>query len=179
MNNTGKTIFIWGMAVLLGWLGPYFYAPIVSFAMIYWSALMLIALVATHFLFPNAWQNKTVQLWAVLVVVGMLENWLVTLGIIPGTYMMFSYNHFWLLLGAIGFFLTTKTWKIPKAVPIYFAAFALNLLLFVLLALSADLKVAYPLSAEIFSARWLLMGLVQGMPTIIDGFTHYNVAKKA
>lgn len=179
MNNTGKAITVFGLMVLLGWLGPYFFGTtIVPVAMLYWSVLIVIGLVAIHFWIPNAWNNKTVQVWAALVILFMIENWLVSLKVLPGSIMMLSYNHLWLLVGAIGFYLTTKTWKIQKSVPIYLGAAVLNAILFVLYFTAMDLKIAYPLSAELWGQRWLLMALVQGAPVLLDGLTNYHTPAK-
>lgn len=183
MNNTGKVIFVWGILLLVGWLGPYFFPTVLVSstltALIFWTIVVVAALAAAILWLPNALQNKTFQLWAIILIIGMLENFLVQVDVLPRSLAMLSFNHLWLLLAGIGFLLTTKTWKIPGSIPIFFWAGILNLALFVLLILKAPLGVDYPLSSDIFSARWLLMGLIQGGPLIIDGWLNYNLPKKA
>lgn len=168
----GKIIAAWGLVIALAW--GYLHLDKINFfgtgfqtsAMIWWTVLMVVLVAATYKWFPNAAKNKVVQAWTLILAVGLAINYLNLFEILPNSLALYSYYHTWILLGAIGFAYTAMKWT-PKSAPIYWAAAALNALLFVyaVVAVTDPFFNAYSL---------LLAGLVQGVPTMVDGLTNYN-----
>ncbi|MBI4361498.1 hypothetical protein HY572_07055 [Candidatus Micrarchaeota archaeon] len=172
MNAVGKIIAAWGLVIALAW--SYLHVDKINFfgtgfttsAMVWWTVLMVALVLATYKWFPNAKQNKVVHAWTLILAVGLLVNYLNLYNILPASLQLYSYYHTWLLLGAIGFAYTAMKWT-PKSAPIYWTAAGLNalLLVYALVAVTDPFFNAYSL---------LLAGLVQGVPTLVDGLVNYN-----
>ncbi|MBI5225772.1 hypothetical protein HY994_00850 [Candidatus Micrarchaeota archaeon] len=172
MNAVGKIIAAWGIVIALAW--GYLHADKINFfgtgfqtsAMIWWTILMVLLVAATYQWFPNARQNKVVHAWTLILAAGLLVNYLNLFDILPATLALYSYYHTWLLLGAIGFAYTAVKWT-PKSAPIYWAAAGLNVLLLAYAFLAGN--------DAFFNANSLLLaGIVQGLPTLVDGVLNYN-----
>ncbi|GEM_PF-5887090 len=172
MNQVGKIIAAWGIVIALAW--GYLHADKINFfdtgfqtsAMIWWTVLMVLLVAATYKWFPNAMQNKVVHAWTLILAVGLAINYLNLFELLPSSLALYSYYHTWLFLSAIGFAYTAVKWT-PKSSSIYWAAAGLNVLL-----------LAYALLAPkdvFFNANSLLLaGIVQGLPTLVDGILNYN-----
>ncbi|MBI5226139.1 hypothetical protein HY994_02770 [Candidatus Micrarchaeota archaeon] len=175
MNVVGKIITMWGVLVFAAWASPqfaainYFGTGFTASALILWTVVMAITLVATYKYMPGAMSNNVVKLWTIIVVGGMILNYANFMQLVPKAIAPYIYFHAWLALTAIGFALTALWWT-PKSKMIFTAGAALNALLLVVTFLNIPFVAMYGL---------LLAGIVGGLPAVLDGVLNYNTPKSA
>ncbi|MBI2444818.1 hypothetical protein HYV43_00320 [Candidatus Micrarchaeota archaeon] len=174
ISIAGKIITLWGVLVFLGWAFStqaldFFGLKYVASALLLWSVLMAIGLVATYKWFPAAVNNKVVKVWTVIVVVGMLINFANFYRLLPSAIAPYVYLHGWVFLTAIGFALTALWWT-PKSKMIYAAGAVLNVILLGLLLAKVPQVMPYGL--------WLA-AIVAGGPIVLDGLLNYDIPKPA
>lgn len=148
-------IFSWGLTVSLAWLLTavmaelsFGYRPVMAM----WTILMLPPLALTGILKYRDKSNKLFNVWAVLVVVLMIENFLT-----PTSIAIYSYFHLWIVAGAFAFYYTSKRLPPPSKNTYLYAAYASVLIM--------PLVIFRPLLTSFVAA------VVQGGPLLYDWYT--------
>ncbi|WP_414838292.1 hypothetical protein ACK3SF_02720 [Candidatus Nanosalina sp. VS9-1] len=117
-----QIILSWGVTVALAWLlTPVMAAQAFTAtqAMYVWTALMAVPLALTGLLKYRGDSNKIFDMWALLVTLLMIENFLT-----PLQFAMYSYFHVWFIAGAFGFYYTSKRLPPPSKKTYRYAAYA-------------------------------------------------------
>ena len=120
--KNSHVILTWGLTVALAWLLTGIMAEIGFTAqpvMLMWTILMLPPLLLTGILKYRNDSNKLFNVWAVLVVVLMIQNFLT-----PASIALYSYFHLWIIAGAFAFYYTSQRLPPPSKKTYLYASYA-------------------------------------------------------
>lgn len=148
-------IFTWGLTVAVAWLLTAVMAEMkfgVGPIMAMWTTLMLPPVMLTGILKYRNDSNKLFNMWALLIIVLMIENFLT-----PASLALYSYFHLWIIAGGIAFYYTSKRLPPPSKKTYRYASYAS---LFVM-----PLVIYRPLLTSYAAI------LVQGGPLLYDWYT--------
>jgi|GEM_PF-1685890 len=152
--ENSHVILSWGLTVTMAWLATavmaemgFGYQPV----MLMWTVLMLPPLLLTSLLKYRNDSNKLFNVWALLVVVLMIENFLT-----PSSIALYSYFHLWVVAGAAAFYYTSKRLPPPSKKTYLYAAYASVIIM--------PLVIYRPLLTSYFAA------VVQGWPLLYDWY---------
>ena len=144
----GSTVAVaWLLTILMGSQG--FTAMEVMYM---WTVLMLLPVALTAVLWHRSESNKLFNLWAVLVTLLMIENF-----VSPDSLLLYSYFHLWMVAGAAGFYYTSERLPPPSDKTYRYGAYAS------VIALPAVFYM--PLLTPLLAAA------VQGGPLLYDWYT--------
>ncbi len=148
----------WGVTVALAWiLTPVMGAQgyLASEVMYMWTVLMLPPVILTGILKYRNDSNKLFDVWAVLVILLMIQNFLT-----PASIAVYSYFHLWIVAGALAFYYTSKHIPPPSKKTYLYAAYASVAMM--------PLVIYRPLLSPLVAA------VVQGGPMVYDYYTVHN-----
>ena len=152
--KNSHVILSWGLTVTVAWLATavmaemgFGYRPVMAM----WTILMLPPLVLTGLLKYRNDSNKLFNVWALLVVVLMIENFLT-----PTSIALYSYFHLWIVAGAAAFYYTSKRLPPPSKKTYLYAAYASVIIM--------PLVIYRPLLTSYVAA------VVQGGPLLYDWY---------
>lgn len=148
-------IFSWGLTVSLAWLATAVMAEMMFGAqavMLMWTILMIPPLALTGILKYRDSSNKLFNVWALLVIFLMAENFLT-----PASIALYSYFHLWIVAGALAFYYTSKRLPPPSKKTYRYAAYASVLVM--------PLVIFRPLLTSFVAV------IVQGGPLLYDWYT--------
>lgn len=119
-----KILLLWGLTTFTGWFltGLGYIVPFRPFTVLAaWTVLMAVPVALTVVKFYQDTSNKLFNFWALAVAVLMVENFFIN------RFLIFSYFTLWLIVGAAGYYYTSR--KIPPpSEKTYFYGTGLNIL---------------------------------------------------
>lgn len=145
----------WGITVALAWTLTAVMGTSNMFGylvMPMWTVLMLIPIGMTVLLKYRGDSNRLFDMWAVLVTVLMIENFLT-----PDIFRFYSYFHLWFIAAVPGFYYTSKKIPPPSEKTYRYGAIAS--------ALALPLVFYRPLLAPLLAVP------TQGIPMLYDWYT--------
>ena len=148
-------IFSWGLTVTLAWILTAVMAEMMFGAqavMLMWTILMIPPVALTGLLKYRDSSNKLFNVWALIVIVLMIENFLT-----PASIALYSYFHLWIIAGALAFYYTSQRLPPPSKKTYLYAAYASVLVM--------PLVIYRPLLSPFMAA------VVQGGPLLYDWYT--------